>query len=54
MRPTFDRTVVHRELKIIKNDLHCNAVKIQGFDIDRLVIAAEDALYAGVGSVAGS
>jgi len=48
MRPTFDATVVHRELEIIKNDLHCNAVKIQGFDIDRLKIAAEDALTQGL------
>lgn len=48
MRPTFDEKVVHRELQIIKNDLHCNAVKIQGFDIDRLMIAAEDALRQGL------
>jgi hypothetical protein len=26
-RPDFDPTVVHRELEIIKNDLHCNAVE---------------------------
>ena len=24
-RPSFDMKVVHRELEIIKNDLHCNA-----------------------------
>ncbi|MGB8345687.1 MAG: abortive infection protein [Ktedonobacteraceae bacterium] len=47
-RPTFDTTVVHRELEIIKNDLHCNAVKIQGYDIDRLMTAAEDALEQGL------
>jgi len=27
-RPLFDPNVVHRELEIIKNDLHCNAVRI--------------------------
>lgn len=48
MRSTFDAKVVHRELEIIKNDLHCNAVKIQGFDIDRLMTAGEDALKQGL------
>lgn len=43
-RPTFDPHIVHRELEIIKNDLHCNAVRISGKDIDRLMQAAEDAL----------
>jgi len=48
MRPIFDANIVHRELEIIKNDLHCNAVKIQGFDIGRLMVAAEDALTQGL------
>jgi hypothetical protein len=48
MRPTFDAEVVHRELEIIKNDLHCNAVKICGLDLDRLMTAAEDALKQGL------
>ena len=47
-RPAFDTRVVHRELEIIKNDLHCNAVKIQGYDIDRVMTAAEDALEQGL------
>ncbi|GHP00434.1 hypothetical protein KSF_104810 [Reticulibacter mediterranei] len=47
-RPTFDMEVVHRELEIIKNDLHCNAVRIAGTDIDRLITAAEDALEQGL------
>ncbi|MGA8302658.1 MAG: abortive infection protein [Thermoplasmata archaeon] len=47
-RPDFDPKVVHRELEIIKNDLHCNAVRVQGLDLDRLVIAAEDALQQGL------
>ena len=47
-RPIFDTKIVHRELEIIKNDLHCNAVRICGLNIDRLMIAAEDALKQGL------
>lgn len=47
-RPKFERDVVHRELEIIKNDLHCNAVRICGLDIDRLVAAGEYALSEGL------
>jgi hypothetical protein len=47
-RPTFDSHLVHRELEIIKHDLHCNAVRICGLDIDRLVTATEDALKQGL------
>jgi hypothetical protein len=47
-RPTFDPKIVHHELEIIKNDLHCNAVRICGLAIDRLMTAAEDALKQGL------
>jgi hypothetical protein len=47
-RPDFDPRTVHRELEIIKKDLHCNAVRLQGLDIDRLGVAAEDALRQGL------
>jgi|GEM_PF-4798660 len=47
-RPVFDPKIVHRELAIIKNDLHCNAVRICGLDIGRLMTAAEDALKLGL------
>ena len=47
-RPHFDPKIVHRELEIIKNDLHCNAVRICGLDIERLIITAEDALKQGL------
>jgi hypothetical protein len=47
-RPVFDRKSVRRELEIIKNDLHCNAVRICGLGIDRLMIAAEEALVQGL------
>ncbi|MGI0081482.1 MAG: abortive infection protein, partial [Nitrososphaerales archaeon] len=44
MRPTFDKKIVQREIEVIKNDLNCNAIKIQGFDLDRLIVAAANAL----------
>src|SRR5260370_2131233 len=47
-RPTFDPHMVHRELEIIKSDLHCNAVRICGQDIGRLTLAADDALQQGL------
>ena len=47
-RPNFDPKIVSRELEIIKNDLHCNSVRIQGLDIDRLVTASEAALSQGL------
>jgi len=47
-RPTFNKAEIHRELEIIRNDLHCNAVKIQGFDLNRLIFATEDALDQGL------
>jgi len=47
-RPKLDPNVVHRELGIIKNDLHCNAVRICGLDIDRLMAASEEALSQGL------
>ncbi len=47
-RPDYDPKIVHRELAIIKQDLHCNTVRITGQDIGRLVVAAEDALQQGL------
>jgi len=43
-RPEFSPAETHRELQIIKDDLHCNAVRICGQDIDRLIVAGKDAL----------
>ena len=43
-RPKFDPKQVNRELEIIKNDLHCNTVRICGLDLKRLEIAAKEAL----------
>ena len=47
-RPKFDPEQVHRELEIIKKDLHCNTVRICGLDLKRLEVAAEDALTQGL------
>jgi hypothetical protein len=47
-RPVFEPKVVRRELEIIKNDLHSNAVRITGFDIERLMTATEYALKLGL------
>jgi hypothetical protein len=47
-RPVFDPVVVRRELEIIKEDLHCNAVRICARDIGRLTEAAGIALDTGL------
>src|SRR5579871_3767285 len=47
-RPDYDPRVVRRELEIIKNDLHCNAVGISGKDIVRVMVTAEAALNQGL------
>jgi hypothetical protein len=46
-RPDFHPDIIHRELQIIQNDLHCNAIRICGKDISRLMLAADDALKQG-------
>ena len=46
-RLIFDIKTVHHELEIIKNDLHCNSVRICGLNVKRLMISAEDALKQG-------
>lgn len=47
-RPDFDPRTVTREVEIIKNDLHCNAIRITGLDIKRLLVATEIALMQGL------
>ena len=43
-RPTFDRAIVKREIEVIKHDLHCNAIRLNGKDIERLAFAGQCAL----------
>lgn len=47
-RPSFDSTVVRREMQIIADDLHCNAVRISGGEPARLSVAGEHAAEAGL------
>src|SRR5258708_19021189 len=44
----FDPEVVRREMRIIRDDLHCTAVRITGGSPDRLEIAAKHAADAGL------
>lgn len=47
-RPDFDISTVRRELEIVKNDLHCNAVRIGAQDIGRVTAGAQAALDQGL------
>ena len=47
-RPHFDGEQVRRELEIIKDDLHCNAVRITSTDLGRLSLAARYAMEYGL------
>jgi hypothetical protein len=47
-RPEFDLAAARRDLGVIKNDLHCNVVRISGEDPGRLTAAARDALEQGL------
>ncbi len=47
-RADFDPEVVRRELAIIRDDLHCNAVQITGGDPERLELAARCAAELGL------
>jgi hypothetical protein len=47
-RPRFDPVVVRGELEIIRAGLHCNAVRITGRDVGRLMTATEAALELGL------
>jgi hypothetical protein len=40
--------MVRREMRIIHDDLHCNAVRITGGDVDRMAIAATHAVATGL------
>ena len=44
----FDSEIVRREMQIIREDLHCDGVRITGADPDRLETAARHAAEAGL------
>ncbi|MBI1935202.1 twin-arginine translocation signal domain-containing protein [Candidatus Woesearchaeota archaeon] len=45
-RPELDRSIMERELNVIKNSLKCNAVRIYGEDINRLVECSNEGVQA--------
>src|SRR5215813_205390 len=47
-REPFDPQVVRREMQIIRDDLHCNAVRVTGGHPERLELAATCAAEAGL------
>lgn len=47
-RPHYDIESVRRELQIIKDDLHCNAVKVSAKDLGRLTEVAREASRLGL------
>ena len=47
-REPFDPEIVRREMRVIRDDLHCTAVRITGGHPNRLEIAAEYAAEAGL------
>lgn len=47
-RESFDPVVMRREIDILKNELHCNAVRVCGGDLERLRATAEYALAQGL------
>ena len=47
-RPDFDLSTVQREMRVIADDLHCNAVRVSGSDPARIEAAARMAVRAGL------
>jgi len=47
-RSHFDPDTVRRELRVIADELHCDAVRITGGDPERLTVAARAAAEAGL------
>ncbi|TDD85888.1 hypothetical protein E1293_10390 [Actinomadura darangshiensis] len=47
-RKRFDRDLAERELRVIRDELHCNTVRISGADPDRLELAASLAADLGL------
>jgi hypothetical protein len=47
-RKSFDPDAVAREMAVIAEELHCDAVRISGREVDRLAVAARHAAAAGL------
>lgn len=48
-QPSFDKHIIERELRIIRDDLHCTDIRLSGTSIERLTIAAGIALKLNLG-----
>ncbi|MEA5367695.1 hypothetical protein VA596_49750 [Amycolatopsis sp., V23-08] len=48
IRRPFEPGLVRRELAIIRDDLHCTAVRLFGTDLDRIEFAAREAVALGL------
>lgn len=46
--PVFDSGAVRRDMRVIADELHCNAVRITGRDPERMAVAARHAADAGL------
>ncbi|WP_283134979.1 hypothetical protein [Rhizohabitans arisaemae] len=47
-RKVFDAETVRREMRVIADDLHCQAIRVSGDDPARLSVAAQEAAEAGL------
>lgn len=47
-RPDYSPQLARRELQVIAHDLHCNAVKIRGRDIERVLVTGRAAVELGM------
>jgi hypothetical protein len=47
-RPDFDPVIVKQDIAVIANELHCNAIRISGEDIERLAVTAKYAIEQGL------
>jgi hypothetical protein len=47
-RPDFNEADIRKEIEIIRHDLHCDTIRISGYDTDRLIKASEFASEEGL------
>ena len=47
-RPVFEDHYIRKEIEVIRNELHCECIRISGYDIERLVKTSEFALETGM------
>lgn len=47
-RPDFNEFAIKKEIGIIKNELHCDSIRVSGYNIHRLTRASEFALQQGL------